>query len=69
MREGLDTRDLAAAVGSFLFAQLARRFVHGVRTRQPVTPSFLEGLRSQEVLDALVRSAAEERWVRVTPGL
>jgi predicted dehydrogenase len=69
LREGLDTGDLTAAVGSFLFAQLARRFVHGVRTRQPVTPSFLEGLRSQEVLDALVRSAAEGRWVQVTPGV
>jgi predicted dehydrogenase len=69
LREGLNPRDLNVAVGSFLFAQLAQRFVHGIRTRQPVTPSFLEGLRSQEVIDALVRSAAEERWVQVTPGV
>ncbi len=69
LREGLDPSELNAAVGSFLFAQLAQRFVHGIRTHQPVTPSFLEGLRSQEVIDALVRSAAEERWVPVTPSV
>ena len=68
LRQGLDTKDLTAAVGSFLFAQLAQRFVHGIRTHQPVTPSFLEGLRSQEVIDALVQSAAEERWVQITPN-
>ena len=66
LHEGLDTGDLGAAVGNFLFAQLTRRFVAGIRAQHPVTPSFLEGLRSQEVIDALVRSAAEERWVTVS---
>jgi len=66
LRAGLDSRDLNAAVGSFLFAQLAQRFVDGIRTHQPVTPSFLEGLRSQEVMDALVQSAAKEQWMQVT---
>ncbi|MBI3300877.1 MAG: Gfo/Idh/MocA family oxidoreductase [Deltaproteobacteria bacterium] len=65
LREGLDTSDLGAAVGNFLFAQLVRRFVAGIRARQPMTPSFLEGLRSQEVIDALVRSAAEGKWMRI----
>jgi predicted dehydrogenase len=65
LREGLDTKDLGAAVGNFLFAQLTRRFVAGIRTGQPVIPSFLEGLRSQEVIDALVQSAAEERWTNI----
>lgn len=65
LREGLNTDDLNSAVGNFLFAQLVRRFVAGIRTKQPVTPSFLEGAHSQEVIDALVRSAVEERWVEV----
>lgn len=65
LRAGLDTNDLGSAVGKFLFAHLTRRFVDGIRSGQPVTPSFLEGLRSQEVLDALVQSGVEERWVRV----
>jgi predicted dehydrogenase len=65
LREGLDTSDLGAAVGNFLFAQLTKRFIHGVRTGRPVTPSFEEGVKSQEVLDALVQSAAEQRWVEV----
>lgn len=65
LREGLDLSDLGAAVGTFLFAHLARRFVHGVRTGQPVTPSFFEGVKPQEVLDAIVQSAAEQRWVAI----
>jgi predicted dehydrogenase len=43
----------------------AQRFIHGVRTGQPVTPSFFEGLKSQEVLDAIVQSVAEQRWVKL----
>lgn len=65
LREGLDTSDLGAAVGNFLFARLAQRFVHGIRAGQPMTPSFLEGVKSQEVLDAIVQSAAEQRWIAV----
>jgi predicted dehydrogenase len=68
LREGLDTHNLAAAVGNFLFAQLTRRFVAGIRTGQPVTPSFFEGMKSQEVIDALVQSAAEDRWVKLEAG-
>jgi len=45
LRDGLDTHDLGAAVGNFLFAHLAQRFIHSIRTGQPVTPSFFEALR------------------------
>jgi len=65
LREGLDLSDLGAAVGNFLFAQLARRFIQGVRTGHRVTPSFFEGVKSQEVLDAVVQSATEQRWVEI----
>ena len=60
---GLDTTDLGNSVGNFLFAKLARRFVEGIRTGQSVDPGFLEGVRSQEVIDAVVLSAAEGRRV------
>jgi len=63
MREGLDLSDPDAAVGSFLFAQLAKRFVSAIRSHRQESPSFLEGMKSQEVIDAVVQSAAEERWV------
>jgi len=33
-------------------------FIHSVRTRKPVEPSFTEGLRIQELCDAAVASAA-----------
>ena len=65
LRDGLDTSDLGMAIGNFLFARLTRQFIHGIRTGQAVTPSFLEGLRSQQVIDALLLSAAEGRRVQV----
>jgi len=52
-------------VGNFLFAQLTQRFIQGIRTGQPVTPSFVEGVKSQEVLDALVQSVTDQRWVEI----
>jgi predicted dehydrogenase len=33
--------------------------------RQDVTPDFHDGLRCQQVLDAAVRSAAEQKWIAV----
>lgn len=65
LRDGWDTSDLGAAVGNFVFAQLTPRFIQGIRTGQPVTPSFVESMKSQEVLDALVPSAADQRWVEI----
>ena len=63
LREGLDLSDPDAAVGSFLFAQLTKRFVNSIRGHRQESPSFLEGMKSQEVIDALVQSASTERWV------
>jgi len=41
------------------------RFIEGIRSNQPIHPSFLEGLKVQEVADAVVISASERRWVPI----
>lgn len=45
------------------FYSLAERLVESVRTGKEVGPSFEDGVRCQELLDACRRSAAEGRWV------
>jgi predicted dehydrogenase len=47
-------------------------FIHEVRdlllaidAGEPVYPDFYDGLRCQQVLDAALESAVEERWVQV----
>lgn len=38
-------------------------FVDAIRTNTPMSPNFADGMRCQEVLDAVEASAREERWV------
>jgi predicted dehydrogenase len=50
-------------------------FVHEIRdlllaiaNKTDVKPDFYDGLRNQQVLDAVGRSAAEQRWVTIPPA-
>ncbi len=43
----------------------ARTFVESIRTQTAAEPSFADGLACQEVLDAVVASAAAPAWVSV----
>jgi predicted dehydrogenase len=47
-------------------------FIHEIRDlllaiakKEPVYPDFYDGLRCQQVLDAVCKSAKEERWVEI----
>lgn len=40
-------------------------FLKGIAEQRQPAPSFLDGLRNHEVLDAIARAAAERRWVEV----
>ena len=44
---------------------LISHFVDDVRRSAPGEPSFIDGVRAQELLAAVVRSMAERRWVEV----
>ena len=46
-----------------LFAELVRQLVKAVRGEAEPSPSFEDGLRSQEVLDAIRLSDKEGRWL------
>lgn len=61
----LNTSDMALAVGTFNYANIARRMVEGIRTGRKPIPDFSDGVKSQEVLDAILQSATEERWVHL----
>ena len=65
LTQGLEHLDPKQAPGEFLFAHLTRRFAQWIRAGEPAVPSFRDGLEAQKVLDALLKSVAEERWVGV----
>lgn len=65
LTQGLNLLSPERAVGEFIFSNLTRRFVEAIRTGQQAVPSFRDGLEAQKVVDAILRSAGEERWVTV----
>lgn len=40
-------------------------FVQGIAANKPIQPTFYDGFKAQEVLDAVVLSANEKRWVEL----
>jgi predicted dehydrogenase len=40
-------------------------FIDAIRNRRPCVPSLLEGARAQAVMDAMVQSSAQRKWVEV----
>ena len=47
---------------SFRYDQ-AWEFIDAIRSQRPCNPSFDDGARSQQVMDAAVKSASEQRWI------
>ncbi len=47
------------------FSRMAAEFVKAIREDHPATPNFQDGLRVQEVMDAVLKSHAEQKWVSV----
>jgi predicted dehydrogenase len=47
------------------FTRMAAEFVSAIREDRPAAPNFHDGLRVQEVIDAVLKSAAEACWVTV----
>jgi len=42
---------------------LTRRWIHAIRTGEPASPSFADGAKVQEILDGVVRSSQQGRWI------
>ena len=54
--------------GSLAFRALVRRFLEGIDQGTSPSPSFYDGLRCQQVLDAVARSGADGRWIAIPRG-
>jgi len=57
LTENLKTDDEEKAFGQFLFAHINRRFVKAIRENKQSTPNFLDGVKTQKVLDAILKSS------------
>jgi predicted dehydrogenase len=62
--EFVDMPDFATPLRA-CFARMASAFVAAIRENRPAEPNFQDGVRVQEVIDAVLRSANEQRWVTV----
>jgi predicted dehydrogenase len=47
---------------------LLREWIRAIRTGVPASPSFADGVKVQEILDGVVRSTQQNRWVEVQRG-
>lgn len=63
LTEDLRTTDEKTALGQFLFANISRRFVQAIRENSQPQPNFWDGLEAQRVLEAVLKSASQERWI------
>jgi predicted dehydrogenase len=57
--------DRLEVTGKATIGPLVKRFLAGVRKDESPSPSFEDGMRSQEVLDAVLASIARGGWVSV----
>jgi predicted dehydrogenase len=54
--------------GKATIAPLVKRLLDGIRRGESPSPSLEDGVRAQEVLDAVLRSLTEGGWQRVAGG-
>ncbi len=47
------------------FIHQVKALIEGIAEKKPVVPSFYDGLKCQQVLDAVTTSAQTERWVTI----
>lgn len=69
LRGGVDRAQplVAQVMESFLNQPIGDRlFIDAILDDQPVTPSFYDGLKVQEVIDAAIASHQSGRWVSLT---
>jgi predicted dehydrogenase len=60
--------DPVEVTGKATIGPLVKRFLAGIRKGESPSPSFEDGVRAQEVLDAITQSIEDETWVQVGGG-
>jgi predicted dehydrogenase len=58
--------DQLEVTGKTTIGPLVRRFLAAIDKGEGASPSFEDGLRAQEVLDAVLESISSGGWARVT---
>jgi len=57
--------DQMEVIGKATIGPLVGRFLDAIRTGTPAEPSFLDGVRAQAVLDAVLVATMRGGWVKV----
>jgi predicted dehydrogenase len=65
LTQGLDLSEPDRVQGEFIFSNLSRRFVQGIRSGEEPAPSFREGVEVQRVVEAVLKSVAQQSWASV----
>jgi len=60
--------DQLEVLGKATIGPLVKRFLAAIRKGEPASPSLEDGLRAQEVLDAVSESLTTGTWARVSNG-
>jgi len=62
---GIDASSPEAGWTSFIrnTPSMSRRFIDVIVNDEPPSPSFYDGMKAQEVMEAVVLSHRERRWV------
>lgn len=62
---GIDGASPKAGWRSFInsYPSMSRRFIDTIVNDEAASPSFYDGMKAQEVMEAVMRSARERRWV------
>jgi predicted dehydrogenase len=50
------------------FTHQVADFIHGLETGKPASPTFRDALETQQILDAVLDSAKNQKWVSVAKG-
>jgi predicted dehydrogenase len=56
---------MSEVIAGATIAPLIKAMARGIRSGEPVSPSFEDGMLAQAVLDAVVEAARSRSWVEV----
>ncbi len=68
---GIDADAPEGGFGSFIrnYSGMSRRFIDVIVNDEPPSPSFHDGMKTQEIMEAITISAQERRWVDLPLGV
>ena len=65
IRELEIVRDTKSISGINIYEQIGRVFYNGINSKIGIKPDFYDGLKVQEVIDAVIQSVESNSWVKI----